>query len=235
MEESPPPPPASPPEPSKKKGLHPMAWVGIGCGGLLVVAVIAMSLLVGMCNRKVAEWKEDFSKDPHKAGAEMVVRLNPDLEMVSDDETGGEMTVRVKSTGEEMTFSYEDIAQGRLTMTDGEGNTTTIGMTDPSEVPAWVPVYPRVAEQVSIFQKETNGEIEGAWVFTTNDSAEDVADHFESETSWSSGTSSGSSTIGSASKVTRRFKGGGKEITLLVTEAGDGSPTQVTVSYSGPK
>ena len=104
--DQPPPPPAQPPlvEPPKK-GLHPLAWVGIGCGGLLVVVIIAGAILVGMAKRKYEEIRDDFATAPEKTAAEMIVRMNPDLEMVRNDEGSGEMTVLVRDTGEEVTVS----------------------------------------------------------------------------------------------------------------------------------
>jgi len=79
--------------------MPPLAWVGIGCGTILVILVIVVSLAVRACVDKV----EEFRKNPEKAGAEMFVRMNPDLELVSQDENAGTMTVRVKKSGETVT------------------------------------------------------------------------------------------------------------------------------------
>ena len=45
----------------------------------------------------------------------MMVRMNPDVEKVSQDETKGEMTIRTKD-GKEMTSRYKDIAEGKFMM-----------------------------------------------------------------------------------------------------------------------
>ncbi len=235
MEQAPPPPPAGPQEPAKKKGLHPMAWVGIGCGGLLVIAVVAISLLVGMCKRKVGEFQESMAANPQKTAAEMVVKMNPDLEMVSDDETTGEMTVRVKSSGEEITVSYADLAEGRLTVTDGEGTTTTLGSADESEIPAWVPRYPAIAEQKSVFHQDGADGVQGVWVFSTNDTPDQVQEFFDTETSWSTSSGGGSTSINGATQLNRDYGGAGRTLKLIVGSRGTGQPTQVTVNYQEPK
>ena len=33
------------PDPEPKKGLSPLAWIGIGCGGLVLLGIIAMTVL----------------------------------------------------------------------------------------------------------------------------------------------------------------------------------------------
>lgn len=103
-------PPASPPV---KKGLSPLAWAGIGCGGvilLIVIAVIATGIW-GM--NKAKELGVDFQKNPEKAGAELVVSMSPEVEKISSDEEAGTMTIRTKD-GKVMTMNYNDIKEGKF-------------------------------------------------------------------------------------------------------------------------
>mgnify|MGYP001828287933 CR=1 FL=1 len=110
-----------------KKGLHPVAWVGIGCGVFVVIGIIAVVMVIGWGTRKVKEVAQDFEANPQKAAAEMVVRLTPELEQVSTDDAAGTMTIRMKDTGEEVTLDYQDIADGRFTVTTADGTTTVDG------------------------------------------------------------------------------------------------------------
>lgn len=208
-----------------------MAWVGIGCGGLLVIAVIAISLAVGFFKRKVTEVQEDFANNPQQAAAEMIVNMNPDVEMVSDDETTGEMTIRVKSSGEEITVSYADLAEGRFTVTDGSGTTTSIGMADESKVPAWVPRYPNIAQQQSVFHQDKPDGVEGVWMFSTNDDTDALKSFFDSEMSWSSGSGGSSTSINGAEQRDFSYSGDGKELKVICGTSGAGTPTQVTLNY----
>jgi hypothetical protein len=110
-----------------KKGLHPMAWVGIGCGVFVLIGIVAVVLVISWGARKVKEVAQDFEANPERAAAEMVVKFNPEMEMVSADDTAGTMTIRMKDTGEEVTLDYQDIAEGKFTVTTEEGTTTVDG------------------------------------------------------------------------------------------------------------
>lgn len=81
-----------------KKGLSPLVWIGIGCGGLLLVGAVVLSV-GGYFAVKTAS---DFVGDnPAAAAAEAIVRINPELELVESDREGGTITVRESSTGKE--------------------------------------------------------------------------------------------------------------------------------------
>lgn len=98
-----------------KKDISPIAFVGIGCGGLIMVGII---LLVGgwiWGTKKAKELGLDFEKNPERAVAEMVVNISPDLEKISSDEKAGTMTIRTKD-GKETTLSYKDISEGKFNL-----------------------------------------------------------------------------------------------------------------------
>ena len=164
--------PVPPPPAPKKEGIPALAWVGIGCGTLLIIAIVVISLLVGWCKRTVGDLSE-FQRNPEKAAAEMMVRVNPDLEMVSQDETAGEMTIRTKD-GKVMTLSYKDIAEGKFMVRDAEGNVAEFGSTDLSKVPAWVPRVPDMQSATAAFHSQQNGKLSGLYTATTDRSANDL-------------------------------------------------------------
>jgi len=155
--------PSSPPV--RKKGLHPLAWVAIGCGGLLLVVLIGFFAAGAFVVNKAKGWVEKAEQNPALAAAEMVVRMNPDLTLVSKDEAAGTMTVRDRKSGETVTLSFDEIAEGRFTF-EKDGERTEIAMGQESEggglriegpdgqqvvfgvsadrekLPGWVPLYP---------------------------------------------------------------------------------------------
>lgn len=103
------------------KGLSPLAWVGIGCGGLLVVglvALVAVGVFVGM---KVKDAVADADGNPERFAAEMVVKMNPDLEIIESGKEEGKMKIRVKKSGEEISVSYRDIKDGKLSIETADG------------------------------------------------------------------------------------------------------------------
>ncbi|MCZ7650738.1 MAG: hypothetical protein M5U13_06060 [Thermoanaerobaculia bacterium] len=155
--------PATPPV--RKKGLHPLAWVAIGCGGLLLLVLIGFFAAGAFVVNKAKGWVEQAEQNPALAAAEMVVRMNPDLSLVSKDEDAGTMTVRDKKSGETVTLSFEDIAEGRFSFEkDGERTEIRVGQekdggglriegpdgqqivfgasADREKIPGWVPLYP---------------------------------------------------------------------------------------------
>ncbi len=204
----PPPPPyappaAPPPAPEKKKGLPPLAWVGIGCGALLVIALIVFVAGSMFVAKKVRDVAGDFEDNPAMAAATMMVRLNPELELVESDQEAGTLTVRNKKTGEEMTFNLDDIEQGRLSVLTGEGEESSITFgqgeegveitteeggktsrlqlgTGSDDVPDWVPVYPG-SQPAGTYLATTAEGTNGLFSVTTGDAPEEVLDWYAGE------------------------------------------------------
>ena len=156
--------PLPPVAPAKKKGLHPLAWVAIGCGGLLLLVLIGFFAAGAFVVNKAKGWVEKAEANPALAAAEMVVRMNPEIDLVSKDEAAGTMTVRNKKTGETVTLSFDEIAEGRFSIEkDGERTAISVGQesaggglriegpdgemvfgvsADREKIPGWVPLYP---------------------------------------------------------------------------------------------
>lgn len=208
-----------------------MAWVGIGCGGLLLIA-----LALGVYGFFIAKEKlGEFAANPEKTAAEMVVSMTPDFEKISQDDAKGTMTIRIKG-GEKMTLSYKDIAEGKFTVTDKDGNTTMIGSSDLSHVPAWVPKAADFTEGLSIFHSEAGNEISGQFSGKSTRGAEDLRTFFEGEASSLGLLSSSSSSVnmGSTARITLGFSGGGKSLNIVITEK-PSSATLVNTNYSEKK
>ena len=99
--------------PPAKKGLPVIAWVGIGCGGLIVVGIIALICVAVIFGSMWKDFVGEMEKNPAKATAMMVVKFDKDLEIVSADDEKQTVTIKVKSTGETMTLSAEDFENGK--------------------------------------------------------------------------------------------------------------------------
>jgi len=223
--------PTAPPPPPVKKGMPGIAWFGIGCGTLLIIAVIIVSLLVGWCNRKM----DDFKKNPEKTAAEMVVKFNPDLEMVSTDDAKGEMTIRNKN-GEVTTLSYKDISEGRITVRDKDGNTTTLGSGDLSQIPTWVPRLPNATEEISVMHSETNEQTVGIISTSTSDTLETVETFLKSRADDLdlSQTNRSNFSANGVSSTTITYKGEKREI--IANMAGQpNTPLKVQITYTEKK
>ena len=191
-----PPPPGSPPP--AKKGLSPLAWVGIGCGVIIVLGVIVLGA-IGFFVKKKAD---EFTKNPTLAAAKLMVQANPKLELVSADEKNNSITIKDKETGEVVTFSADDVKNGKfsfksskggsatydvsggtLKATNEKGETSTMnfgGTSAPQNLPSWLPVYPGGAVQGTFDTTSPEGR-SAAFTVTTTDPVSKVLDFYEAQ------------------------------------------------------
>lgn len=220
----------TPPPAPEKKGMPVLGWVGIGCGGVLILAIIAVSLLVGWCKRTVGDLSE-FQKNPEKAAAELVVKVSPDLEMVSQNEAAGEMTIRTKA-GEEMTLSYRDIAEGKFRVKGADGSTMDIGSVDLSKLPAWVPRVEDLESVALSFHSEKDGKASGAYSATTTLGADAVEEAYKEAVSSLGFTASHRTAHNVNGSETRSlaYEGADRKLQIIITSSA-GEPTLVNVAY----
>ncbi|MBX3742942.1 MAG: hypothetical protein KF712_18300 [Akkermansiaceae bacterium] len=219
-------PPQVPPLP--KKGLSGPAWVGIGCGAIVVV-IIAVVGVLGFFG--VKKFKE-FQADKELAVAEIVIATHPDLEKVSSDRGKGEITVRSKS-GEEYTVNYKEITEGRFSFKDAAGNTTRLGGgADFTEVPAWVPRPPAISGTPAVFHAVTAGKAAGMYNATSTQPFDDVEAFFNAELDKGGfgAASSNRSTLGGNRTASRSVSTADKEITVNLTMEAK-KPVNIQVIY----
>ena len=184
-----------------KKGLSTGAKVAIGCGAIVVLLGIVLMLVLGWGVSKAKDLAEKYEDNPAGAAAEMVVRAHPDLDLVSSDNESGTITFKNNKTGEEATMSFEDIAEGRFSITteegefsvdasgaaEGEGITFSgpegearFGASASLEgVPDWVPAYPGASETQGAFSSQTDDGVAGMVSQTTGDSVQEVVEHYK--------------------------------------------------------
>jgi hypothetical protein len=190
------------PAAAQKKGLSPLAWIGIGCLALLLISGVLFFSCSFFVAKKAKDFAGEFEKNPVKTTAEMAVKLHPNFEIVSTDDDEGTMTIRDQTNGEELTLSYKDIAEGRFSvqtekgqvdvdtsrMADG-GNLVTIEGNDGSkaqfgeaagELPAWIPVYPGSEPSVG-FTNTSTGRRDGAFSFSAAAEAQALLDFYREQ------------------------------------------------------
>jgi hypothetical protein len=194
--QSPPPPGAPiapPPPPAPKKGLGPLGWIAIGCGVIVVIVFIVMGAGAYLFKTKVVD---PFQKNPGMAAAKLVVQANPELDLVSEDDTAQTLTIHNKKTNETVTIGLDDVKNGKFKFSsDGKGSATidmgkegaTIKVQDdkgkestivagggaPKDVPAWLPVYPGATVEGGISTSSGEGAMQ-SFGFTTTDPADRV-------------------------------------------------------------
>lgn len=252
----------------KKKGLSTVAWIAIGCGGLIVLVIIGVFGLGFFAVQKGKEmvteatgsesfedFVQDLQENPAKTTAQTMVRLNPDLELVSTDDDAGTITIYNKKTGEEATLNFEDIAEGRFSMEtdegeyrvdatgEGEGGVTFTGpdgqqtrfgsSVDLDDVPEWVPLYPDASEAQSLYSTVSAEGVAGSVSAKTDASPQEVLDHYKGlferkgwEIKSQSMTTSGD---GAFAAIVGELDGR----TVNVSIVGQGDECQVTINYNG--
>jgi hypothetical protein len=193
----------TPPDlPTQKKGPSGLAMAGIGCGGLLLIAMVGAGLLVLKGCQKAQEMAADFQKNPAKAAAMFALKANPDVEVVSADDAKGEITIKDKKSGEVTTLSFNDISQGRISMKNSKGEEmsidasgakdgkvvmkgpngqTVIGAGAAEPAPSWVPAYPGMKSDSGALNVSRNDKKAGIIMSYTTDDPAKVKDFYESQ------------------------------------------------------
>jgi hypothetical protein len=248
--------PIPPPLPNEKKGMSCLAVGGIGCLVLLAAVFLGGGALVAKFLPQIKTFMSDMEKDPVKAAAMLALNVNPDIEVQSTDDEKREVTFKIKSSGESMTVSFEDLSQGKLKMTNGKGEEISIDASDAAQSgivmkgpdgqavigggkavgpPAWVPVYPgATAQEGGMRMDRPDGTASGIAVLSTADAVQAVQDFYTTKLK-EEGYEIGSTTVVDQAVVLSAEKAGaageGKS-TLSVTVAGEGSgQTKIAITY----
>lgn len=192
---SPPPPPGAP---APKKGIGAVGWIAIGCGAIVLLGLLGVIAGGWFVKRQVDKYKDN----PSMVAAELIVRANPDLELVSSDPEKGTMTIKNQKTGETVTLNASDIEEGKLTFETEEGTTVvdatssgesgsvkmtgpdgaevTWGGEAPKDLPDWVPVYSGSTVQGAMDATTAEGR-SASFSLSTDDSVDDVISFYETE------------------------------------------------------
>jgi hypothetical protein len=246
------------PPASAKKKTSPWVWVAVGCGGIIILGGLILTAVTYFAAQKLKAVAKDFEDDPARATAEMVVKFNPDLELVESDEPG-KITIREISSGKVGTFDLEDVKEGRLTFetADGrmeinakggedgsvmtmtnDGGTSQLKIGSSTEdVPRWVPIYPRAEGVNGTYHTSTPEAEVGMVQISTRDSVDDVLAHYRKVLD-----DEGFELKNDSKSQTPQGKVGalvgahpdGRSLTLAVTDAEGGGKVSVSMNYNSP-
>lgn len=245
-----------PPAAAPRKGLHPLAWVAIGCGAILLVLGIGFVATTWWAANKLKSFAEKAEQDPGYAlrkAAEWAVKMNPEVDLVSTDEAAGTMTIREKKTGKEMTLSFQDISEGKFSITDASGEkvgidvsggaeggsmkietdkgTATFGAgDDAAKVPEWLPLYPGAAFEGQ-GSMELAGARHGTFTLRSDDAAADLVAFYKEKMAALGLQVQTLSMDGSGTQATM-LNGTSEKRTLSVTVGSEGGRTAAQVVYS---
>jgi hypothetical protein len=234
--ENPSPPPFPPPSPPsvQRKGLPPLAWAGIGCGGIVILSVVIFALgAAKLIKGTMAKLKEH----PAKEAAEAVLQEYPDLDKSGTNPEAGTVALSSKANDETVATSYDDIAHGRTLMKDAAGAMVPVFQGDSAKLPAWVPRYPGATGETSLLHKDEPGRIHGIIVADTTDDVAAVEKFFDAEAGKLfsiSSSSRSSSDLNGARKLDLSYAGGKRKLRFHVY-GGKGAPLTVVTIYGEEK
>ena len=242
-----PPPVSLPVPPARGTGTRGLLY---GCLGLLAVA----GILIAFGSMWVFKKAKGIAQNPEQFIAEMAVKANPDLELVSVDKAAQEVVIKNKQSGESTTFSFEEVKQGMITVKTSKGSSAEIGtggirLEDKdgrqaewgsgAAVPlsAWVPAYPG-GHRVLMSSHRLKGRDEvGQYSFTTPDSIDAATANYLKvlEAAAFEVTQESTSTNGSkvlSLEATAALDGGGSQ-RIVIRLMGQGkATTTVNLDYS---
>jgi hypothetical protein len=241
--------------PGQKKGLSNLAWIGIGCGVVLLMVVIAGGAFIWWGVGKAKDMAAEFEANPGLATARLIIKASPELEEVAVDEEAGTITVRNTDTGEEITVDFDEIREGRITFSsdgetvtveassDDEGGEVTItadkgslsysaGDRVKGERPDWAPLYPGCEPEAEHVLTRDDG-LSGAFQLTTTDSVDDVVAHYReqlTEGGFEVGVNTFSGQGQTAAMITGTDREGGR--TVVVNTSAEEGKTTIGVTYN---
>lgn len=246
----------------QKKGLSPLAWVGIGCGVvvlIVIVVLVAGSLFVVHKAKQAGFDPALWAKHPAVAAAKVITAANPDLEVVKVDEDAGTITIRNKKSGEVVTVNLEDVKHGKVSfksltsgkeininahadekggsfqVTDEKGKTTfSAGAGEGSKLPEWVPVYPGTEPTVGFSM--TQGDTQRAAASAETDASVDEVVEFFAKKLEAEGYSvrkiSSSEADKTSAMVMATNDAAKRSVQVGVTR--EDNKTKIAITFSGP-
>jgi len=167
---------AAPPLAAAPRKTSPIVWILVIVLGLFVLGIVGVVGTGFFVLHKAKQAGFDtalMSRNPGLAVAKMITAMNPDAEVVKTDDSSGTITIRDRSSGKVMTFTFDDIRNGKFNMKvkseDGDGS-IQIGGGD-GKLPDWVPAYPGSTSQgtFSVKGSSSDGGEGGNYTYTTPD------------------------------------------------------------------
>lgn len=243
------------PQSAPRKGLSPLAWIAIGCGAIVVCGILVISLGGFFVAKKVSQFSDDFEQNPARSAAELAVKLNPDLELVESDSEAGTITVRRKDTGEQMTFDYQQIKEGKLAITSPGGETVRFDLEANGEeggalvvegpegqvarfgsggtLPDWIPQPPGAQEVQPAILGTQQGQTSGTAMASSSATIDELVAFYQGEMT-GLGLDVETSDVTTAQGRTVVVVGNAADRSLTATLADAGGSRSVNLMFHGP-
>jgi hypothetical protein len=108
------------PSSDQKKGLGVLAWIGVGCGGVVALVLVAGIVLSMLFGGKLKDFMREAEKNPARASVNVAMKISGgQLVLVAEDDARKRYTLKDKKSGELTTF-YWDEKKGSLEGVTGD-------------------------------------------------------------------------------------------------------------------
>lgn len=198
-----------------------------------------------------------MKSNPGLAAAKMAAAVNPNLEVLSTNDSKGLITVKDKTTGKVSTMKFDmenkklvvtdengkevefsatgDAATGSLEVKSSEGS-MKFGAAAGNKAPAWVPVYPGSSPE-GTFAAQTGEGSTSSFTFKTQDPSSKVLAYYQDALKSGgftmTNTLNSSDSSGTGGMITA--EDAGKKRTIVVTLGTSSGSTQVSVMATEKK
>ncbi len=206
----------------------PLVWILVAVLGLFVlgfVAVVGTTLFVA---RTVA-------RNPAAAAARLAALANKNMDVVSENDNAGTITLRDRRTGKTVTMSFDQARGGKFSMSavgdDGKTATLDFGGGGGGKLPSWVPAYPGSSPQFNVTARGDggNGSGEGGnFTFTTSDEGAHVLQFYEDKAKELGMTVKLNTTTADAGMVIATDEANQRTLTAIVGSSGGSTTANIT-------
>ncbi len=152
----------------------------------MVAGCVVGALGVGWGVGKVGSVISQVKANPEKFTAEMMVKADPTLELITSNEAAGEITFRNTKSGEIVTLSYAEAAQGPDLMSRAGSRADTTALTAAAStaaaaLPDWFPLMDGLAFSPAVIRSSTAVHDSIRLTGTTTATTEEVVTFFNDE------------------------------------------------------
>ena len=165
-----------PPPAAARRKTSIVVWILCGIAGLFLLGILG-TFAVGY-------W---FVRNPGVALGKIITAANPDAEVLNVDNEGRRITIRDKRNGQEVTLSFDDVKNGRISLsgTDEHGKVGRVEIgAGAGKLPSWVPVYPGAKLESHITGSGDDGDRVaegGMYSFSSSGAPSDVMTFYQDQ------------------------------------------------------
>ena len=222
--------------PPPRKGMSTLAIVLLVIGSLFLVGIIAVAGVSYFVVHKIKQ----AGSNPGLAIAKMVTMNNPDLQVLSTNDSAGTMRVRDRRTGKVTSLKFDDVKNGghfSITADDDKGGKASVQFGgDAGKLPAWVPTYPGSNPKSTYSVTGTSSDGSGGnFTFTTSDSPSKVMEFYQDKIKDAGMKVNSTTTTPSGSMISAVDESTQHTLVALVGNASGGGETTVNITYGSKK